>query len=236
LIRIARSPAGEVLLDERGKLPGRGAYLCARRECLDKARKTRALARALKTEIPDELYTRLGEYIDSYWGKFSAAELRLKELRSLLGLSRRAGLAYIGMDSVKSQCAKAEENTKHTKHTKNAKTKKSLLILTASDCSESVKDFARRQAEKSGAQEDGAQWLGVPLNIVEISAALGTNNVQILALPVRSGLTDRIRALLFENCERPGEAGESEEAKEAENGRLISLPEGGVALEQNESV
>jgi hypothetical protein len=227
-----------VFLDERGKLPGRGAYLCVRRECLDRARKTRALARALKTEIPEELYARLGEYIDAYWKNFSAADaalppdgapaeprltaprltaLRSKELLSLLGLSRRADLAHIGMDSVKSQCAKLAES---------AKTKKSLLILTASDCSESVEDFARRQAEGGR-----ALWLGVPLSIGEISAALGANNVQMLALPVRSGLTDRIRALLFDNCERPGEA-----KKEAKQGRRVSLPEGGVALEQNASV
>jgi hypothetical protein len=163
------------------------------------------------------------------------------------------------MDSVKSQCAKLKGNkehaehskrTKRTQYTKRVKTEKSLLILTASGCSEPVRDFARRQAEESGAREDGAQWLGVPLNIGEFSAALGANNVQMIALPVRSGLTDRIRALLgeqgvsagparlseleclqkFEDCERPGDV------KEAENGRLISLPEGGVALEQNESV
>jgi hypothetical protein len=209
-------------LDERGKLPGRGAYLCVRRECLDAAKKTRALARALKTEIPDGLYARLGEYIESYWKKFSAAasqpgEARSagpcpKELGSLLGLSRRAGLLHIGMDSVKSQCAKLAEN---------AKTKKALLILTASDCSESVKDFVRGQAEKGGAER-----LDIPLSIGEVSAALGANNVQVIALPVRSGLADRIRALIFENCERP----------ESEEGRRISLPEGGVALGQNESV
>ena len=250
LIRIARSPAGEVFLDERGKLPGRGAYLCVRRECLDKARKTRALVRALKTEIPEELYTRLGEYIESYWKNFPAAEallqpgearpaaprlteprfteLRSKELIALLGLSRRAGLVHIGMDSVKSQCAKLTEG---------AKTKKPLLILTASDCSEPVKDFARRQ---TGNGE--VLWLGVPLSIGEISAALGANNVQMIALPVRSGLTDRIKALLFESCERSDGANEvkgikeAEKTKEAKKGRRISLPEGGVALEQNESV
>jgi hypothetical protein len=168
-------------LDERGKLPGRGAYLCARRECLDKAQKSRALARALKTEIPDEIYARLGEHIDSYREKFSAAadsrpaELRSAELRSILGLSRRASLLHIGMDSVKSQCAKA---------------KKSLLILTVSDCSESVKDFACKQAE------NGGERIGIPLNIEEISAALGANNVQLVALPARSGLADRIRKLM----------------------------------------
>jgi predicted RNA-binding protein YlxR (DUF448 family) len=206
LIRIVRSPAGETFLDERGKLPGRGAYLCVRRECLDKARKTRALARALKTEVPEELYARLEEYIASHGEEFSQSEpaptpeqapaalrlteLRAKELLSLLGLSRRAGLVHIGMDSVKSQCTKLAGNTK---------TKKTLLILTASDCSDPVKDFARRQAE------GGALWTGIPPNIKEISAALGANSVQIIALPVRSGLTDRIGALLFGNYERPKE-------------------------------
>jgi predicted RNA-binding protein YlxR (DUF448 family) len=231
LIRVVRSPSGAVFLDERGKLPGRGAYLCLRRECLDKAKKTKALARALKTEVPEDLYGQIEECIGSYEEKFSRTggveeprsgalgltELRLREFRSLLGLSRRAGLVHIGMDSVKSQCEKDTKNTKNAKNVKNAN--KALLILTAADCSESVRDFVRRQAE-----EAGSFWIAAPLNSEEISAALGANNVQVIALPVRSGLADRIRALLFENCERPQE------------GRRASLPEGGVALEQNESV
>ena len=59
LIRVIRSPQGEVALDSRGKLPGRGAYLCPSVACLRRARKARALERALDTQMPDTLYEAL---------------------------------------------------------------------------------------------------------------------------------------------------------------------------------
>ena len=42
LIRVVRSPEGTISLDFKGKLPGRGAYVCPNPECLKKARKSRA--------------------------------------------------------------------------------------------------------------------------------------------------------------------------------------------------
>ena len=59
LIRVVRSPQGEVTLDFRGKSPGRGAYLCRDAACLKKAVKSRALERALSVSIPPEVYERL---------------------------------------------------------------------------------------------------------------------------------------------------------------------------------
>ena len=59
LLRVVRSPEGEVSLDTRGKKPGRGAYVCPNADCLKKAIKTRALSRALETEIPEEVMQRL---------------------------------------------------------------------------------------------------------------------------------------------------------------------------------
>jgi len=56
LIRAVRSPEGVVSLDFKGKMPGRGAYVCPDPECLKKARKSRALERAFETEIPAEVY------------------------------------------------------------------------------------------------------------------------------------------------------------------------------------
>ena len=56
LIRVVKSPEGEVSLDFKGKLPGRGAYVCPDPECLKKARKSRALERAFETAIPPEVY------------------------------------------------------------------------------------------------------------------------------------------------------------------------------------
>ena len=59
LIRVVRSPLGEVSLDPRGKASGRGAYLCRDTACLKKAMKSRALERALSVAIPQEVYERL---------------------------------------------------------------------------------------------------------------------------------------------------------------------------------
>lgn len=56
LIRVVRSPEGEISLDFRGKKPGRGAYVCPNPQCLAKARKSRALERAFSTQIPDPVY------------------------------------------------------------------------------------------------------------------------------------------------------------------------------------
>ena len=64
LIRIVRSPDGEVIADAREKAPGRGAYLCRRMECLAKARKSHALDRVLKIEISDEIYEALASILD----------------------------------------------------------------------------------------------------------------------------------------------------------------------------
>ena len=59
LIRVVRSPEGEVSLDFKGKKPGRGAYVCPNADCLKKATRSKALERALSAEIPDELYLAL---------------------------------------------------------------------------------------------------------------------------------------------------------------------------------
>lgn len=59
LIRVVKSPEGEVSLDFRGKKPGRGAYVCPNPECLKRARKSRALERAFSAPLPDEVYEAL---------------------------------------------------------------------------------------------------------------------------------------------------------------------------------
>ena len=52
LIRVVRSPEGELSLDFRGKLPGRGAYVCPDQACLAKVRKAKALERAFPPPSP----------------------------------------------------------------------------------------------------------------------------------------------------------------------------------------
>ena len=64
MLRVVRSPEGEVSLDTRGKKPGRGAYVCPNADCLKKAIKTRALSRALETAIPEEVMQRLAAELE----------------------------------------------------------------------------------------------------------------------------------------------------------------------------
>ena len=61
MVRVVRSPQGEISLDFRGKAPGRGVYVGPDPECLKKAQKTRALERSLDTAIPPEVYEALAE-------------------------------------------------------------------------------------------------------------------------------------------------------------------------------
>ena len=56
LIRAVKSPDGEVRLDFKSKMPGRGAYLCPNSECLKKAMRSKALERAFSVQIPENIY------------------------------------------------------------------------------------------------------------------------------------------------------------------------------------
>ena len=64
LVRVVRSPQGEIALDRAGKMPGRGAYLCPSAQCLAKARKAKRLERALDAQIPPEVYERIEQEIE----------------------------------------------------------------------------------------------------------------------------------------------------------------------------
>jgi predicted RNA-binding protein YlxR (DUF448 family) len=60
LLRVVRQPDGGVLYDPKGKLSGRGAYVCAQPECIALARKQKRLERSLKVSaLSDELFTEL---------------------------------------------------------------------------------------------------------------------------------------------------------------------------------
>mgnify|MGYP003541165782 CR=1 FL=1 len=62
LIRIIRTPEGNICIDETGKANGRGAYLKKDFEVIEKARKTKALDRVLETTIPESIYEELNNY------------------------------------------------------------------------------------------------------------------------------------------------------------------------------
>lgn len=61
LVRVVRSPEGEVSLDLTGKKPGRGAYVCRNTECLVRARKAKRFENAFSCVIPDGVYDKMEE-------------------------------------------------------------------------------------------------------------------------------------------------------------------------------
>lgn len=63
LVRVVKSPDGEISLDLTGKKSGRGAYVCKNIDCLKKARKRKALERAFGIKIEDSVYDSMEEEI-----------------------------------------------------------------------------------------------------------------------------------------------------------------------------
>ncbi|MCL4318897.1 MAG: YlxR family protein [Firmicutes bacterium] len=64
LIRIVRSPQGTVIIDGRGKMSGRGAYICRTVGCFDQAVKSKRLEGALDVVLPNEVIQQLRELVD----------------------------------------------------------------------------------------------------------------------------------------------------------------------------
>ena len=63
LIRIVRTPEGEVKIDLNGKMNGRGAYIKKDVTVIDKARKSKVLERHLEVNVPDTIYDELKKII-----------------------------------------------------------------------------------------------------------------------------------------------------------------------------
>lgn len=59
LLRVVRTPEGEIMLDPTGKKPGRGAYLCASEACLAQAVKAKRLEKALEQAVSAAVYEQL---------------------------------------------------------------------------------------------------------------------------------------------------------------------------------
>lgn len=64
LLRIVRTPEGEVLLDSTGKKAGRGTYICPNTECLEKALKGDYLAKNLEASITPEMKQNLRDEVN----------------------------------------------------------------------------------------------------------------------------------------------------------------------------
>ena len=64
LIRVVRTPEGEILLDPTGKQSGRGAYMSPDAACMERALKKKQLERALEAAITPETIERLKEELE----------------------------------------------------------------------------------------------------------------------------------------------------------------------------
>lgn len=64
LIRVVRTPEGEIVVDPTGKKNGHGAYVSRSKQTIEKARKNHALDRALEITIPQEIFDQLETYCD----------------------------------------------------------------------------------------------------------------------------------------------------------------------------
>ena len=65
LLRVLRTPDGEIVLDFTGKKSGRGAYICRNAECLKAAKKSKGLDRSFKMAVSDEVYDSLTKEIET---------------------------------------------------------------------------------------------------------------------------------------------------------------------------
>ena len=64
LLRVVRSPEGEISLDKTGRKNGRGVYVCSNVKCFNKARKSGKLAGHLECTIPEEVLEALETEIE----------------------------------------------------------------------------------------------------------------------------------------------------------------------------
>ena len=181
LLRVVRTPSGDAVFDPTGKLPGRGAYLCPDVKCLESARKSGALGRALKTAISGECWEGLRRGIEAVNAGFRDARGNVEEdICHLLGMSRRAGLLVIGRDAIQARAASK---------------KAPLLVMTARGASEATLGFAKGLAEAERERKHGHAHLPLPLDNERMSEAIGCGNVQIAAIPARGGMAVRLLGL-----------------------------------------
>lgn len=91
LIRFVCSPDGQVLVDYRGRLPGRGAYACPKRECIDQLLRRQQFNRAFRRECAPVSGDDLLEAIRL---------AMLEKMKNLLGMARKSGQSTAGSNAV----------------------------------------------------------------------------------------------------------------------------------------
>lgn len=65
LIRVVKSPEGEISLDVTGRKNGRGCYICKRKQCLEKAIRLHQIEKAFSCSISPEVYEQLKEQLEN---------------------------------------------------------------------------------------------------------------------------------------------------------------------------
>ena len=68
LLRVVKNKDNVIKVDEIGKEPGRGAYICYDMECLEKAQKSKRLEKALEIKIENEIYEQIKNIIENKHG------------------------------------------------------------------------------------------------------------------------------------------------------------------------
>ncbi len=63
LIRVVRTPSGAVVVDRKGKVSGRGAYICPTLECFDQAVKSKKLEHALEVVLDSDIVDQLRQLV-----------------------------------------------------------------------------------------------------------------------------------------------------------------------------
>ena len=66
LIRVVRTPDGETVIDLVGKKSGRGAYICPKKTCFAKARKSKRIENILECKISEELYDEMEQAVAAH--------------------------------------------------------------------------------------------------------------------------------------------------------------------------
>ncbi len=91
LVRFVLSPGGELIVDYRKKLPGRGAYTCFNRGCLEQALKRKQFDRTFKGPVAVS-------GCQTLWGEL---KMQLEErIQGLLGVARKSRLTLAGSGPV----------------------------------------------------------------------------------------------------------------------------------------
>jgi len=171
LVRVARSPKGYVAVDITGKAPGRGAYICPDRECLSRAKKKKGLEKALGAEITPEVYSQLEEELNLESSRMKE-EACNTDILSIIGLAKKADLLVIGFDKIKQTLSKDDQ----------------LLVILSSEHSDNV----RRTLQFHEAKNRCRVIVLEGCRREKLSRALGSHNVQAVAIDLDSGMSQKI--------------------------------------------